>query len=206
MPEHVLYFATGNPAKLAQLAWVASWLGLPVEVRSARAAFGDAARYDEVGETELAIARQGALAVAARLGVPVVTEDTGLHVAALHGRPGIRAGRYLLEQGRGGLLRELCACEDRRAEIVAAAAYATPAGVCAVYEHRVTGQIALSERWLPGMPEWIAPTERNALGGGYNAIFVPDGETRTLGEIPPPQAMRWGYREPNYAALLRALT
>ena len=205
MPERTLYFATGNGAKLAQLTWIAAWLGLPVEVRSARAAFGDAARYREVGETESAIARRGALAVAARLGVPVIAEDTGLHVSALDGRPGVRAGRYLKAHGRVGLLRELHRHDDRRAEIVAAAAYATPEGRSAVYEQRVPGQIARSERWTPGMPDWIALSEDNAFGGGYNAIFCPAGESRTLAEIPPQEAVWWGYREPNFVALLCAL-
>jgi XTP/dITP diphosphohydrolase len=178
---------------------------LPVDVRSACAAFGDGARYQEAGETEAEIARRGALLVAGHLGVPVVTEDTGLHVAALDGRPGIRAGRYLKAHGRVGLLRELNGAADRHAEIVAATAYATPAGACSVYEHRVQGQIACAERWQPGMPDWIAPGEGNALGGGYNAVFVPDGASRTLAEIPPVEAVRWGYREPNFVALLRAL-
>jgi XTP/dITP diphosphohydrolase len=203
--DRILYFATGNAAKLGQLAWVAQFLELPVVVRSAREVYGDSARYDERGDSEEAIARTGALSVAARLGVPVVTEDTGLHVSALDGRPGIRAGRHLAAHGRLGLLNELDGCTDRRAEIISAAALAAPDGACTVYRSSVRGRITSAERWRPGMPDWIAPTSGNASGGGYNAVFIPAGETRTLAEIPPPEAMRWGYREPNFAALLAAL-
>jgi len=176
-----------------------------VHVLSARGRFGDEARYEEVGATELEIARCGALDVAARIGVPVLTEDTGLRVGALGGGPGVRAGRYLKAHGRAGLLRELAGCEDRRAAIISAVAYATPNGECMVYEHRVPGQITRQERWTPGLPDWIAPTEKSVYGGGYNAIFVPNGEARTLAEIPPVEALDWGYREPNFVALLRAL-
>ena len=205
MPGQALFFATGNEAKLAQLRWIARHLSSDVQVLSARARFGDAARYDEVGATECAIARRGALEVAARLGVAVLVEDTGLQVVALGGHPGIRAGRYLKAHGRAGLLRELEACTVRRAEIVSAIAYATPGGVCSVYEHRVPGRITRQERWTPGLPDWIAPAEDNASGGGYNAVFVPVGETRTLAQIPPREALDWGYREPNFVALLQDL-
>jgi XTP/dITP diphosphohydrolase len=205
MPERTLYFATGNRAKLAQLRWVAHYLGCAVCVCSARERFGDAARYDEIGDTEFEIASTGARAVANRIGAPVVTEDTGLHVAALNGRPGVRAGLYLKTRGRAGLLCELATCGDRHAEIVAVTAYAAPDGACVTYEHRVRGQVIDEDRWVPGLPEWIAPTEGNASGGGYNAVFVPDGETRTLAEIPPVEALDLGYREPNFAALLQGL-
>jgi XTP/dITP diphosphohydrolase len=205
MPERTLYFATGNQAKLAQLRWVADYLGCAVCVCSAHERFGDAAHYEEVGDTEYEIASTGARAVAKRVGVPVVTEDTGLHVVALGGHPGVRAGAYLKTRGRAGLLSELATCGDRRAEIVAVTAYAVPDGTCVTYEHRVHGQISAQDRWAPGMPEWIAPIEGNASGGGYNAIFVPDGEIRTLAEIPPVEALDLGYREPNFTALLRGL-
>ncbi len=40
------------------------------------------------------------------------------------------------------------------------------------------------------------------MGGGYNAIFAAAGETRTLAEIPPDEALRLGYREPLFHAFL----
>jgi XTP/dITP diphosphohydrolase len=200
-----LYFATGNRAKLAQFRWVAARLGSNIEIASARAAFGEAAHYQEVGDTEQEIARQGALSVAARTGVPIVAEDTGLHVAALDGRPGIRAGQYLRDAGRVGLLRELTGVADRRAEIVAALAYATPDGDWLEYERRVVGTLIQHQRWTSGLPDWIGPTREDPYGGGYNCIFVPQGEVRTLAEIPPREALDVGYREPNFAALLEAL-
>ena len=65
--------------------------------------------------------------------------------------------------------------------------------------------IAHQERWTRGLPDWIAPTEENVLGGGYNAVFIPCGETRTLAQIPPLEALDRGYREPNFVALLQEL-
>ncbi|MBN1934355.1 MAG: non-canonical purine NTP pyrophosphatase [Anaerolineae bacterium] len=202
---HTLYFATTNQAKLAQLRWIAGHLGSDVCIIAAAERFGEAVRYDEIGETELEIARQGALAVAVRIGVPVLAEDTGLYVDALGGQPGVRAGHYLKQQGRQDILDRLGGVSDRRAEIVSAVAYAAPGGDVSTWVHRVAGQVIDVERWTPGLPNWIAPTPDNPLGGGYNAIFVPVGETRTLAEIQPVEAVDWGYREPNFIALLRKL-
>lgn len=198
-----LYFATANQAKLAQLRWIVEYLGDDVCIVSATDRFGDAARYDEIGETEMEIARQGALAVAVRVGVPVLAEDTGFYVDALRGEPGIRAGLYLKQRGRRGILDRLDGMPNRRAAIVSAVAYATPDGNAFTWVHRVAGQVIDVERWTPGLPDWIAPTPDNPLGGGYNAIFVPVGETRTLAEIPPEEALVWGYREPNFIALVQ---
>jgi XTP/dITP diphosphohydrolase len=202
-----IVFATTNAAKLAQLRFVADSLGYAVTVVPAQERYGEAAEYEEVGQTVQAIARQGALEVAARLGVPVLTEDTGLFVAALDGQPGIRAGRFLKEQGRAGMLATLAAFaspEERRAEVVSALCYATPEGRGLLLERTVTGHIADQERWGP-YPAWIAPQAPSSAGGGFNALFVPAGETRTLAEIPPEEALGWSYRERNFQELLEQL-
>jgi inosine/xanthosine triphosphate pyrophosphatase family protein len=89
--------------------------------------------------------------------------------------------------------------------IVSAVAWATPEGTCAIWLNLVRGEIAEEERSTPGLPAWVAPSPEQPLGGGYNAIFVPEGQTRTLAEIPPDEAMSLGYREPNFRALLRFL-
>ena len=69
----------------------------------------------------------------------------------------------------------------------------------------VPGHIARREWVVKGMPDWVGPTPENPLGGGYNAIFIPRGDTRTLAEIPPKEAMLIGYREPNFCALIKFL-
>ena len=203
MAERTIFFATTNPAKLAQLRWVAQHMNCTAPIHSAVEQFGDAARYQEVGHTETEIAQRGAQAVAARIGVPVLTEDTGFYVAALGGKPGIYAGRFLKANGRQQLLTRLKGESDRRAEIVSAVAYARPDGECILWEHRVPGQIAHAEQWTPGLPDWIAPTPQTSSGGGYNAIFIPCGERRTLAKIPPIEALSWGYREPNFVRFLK---
>jgi len=197
-----LLFATGNSAKLAQLRYVAAVIDAPVVVVSARQVFGEAAVYGEIGRQPADVARNGALVVAARLGEPVVTEDTVLQVLALNGAAGIRSGLYLREHGRDGLLAALAGPTNRQASITSAVAWATPSGDSQTWVTTVHGIIAPVERWQRGLPDWIAPTQANPNGGGYNSIFMPDGLSQTLAQISPEEALDWGYREPNFCALL----
>lgn len=197
-----LIFATGNRAKLAQMDFVIRYRWLPITLVPARERFGDDALYDEVGGSAAAVALHGALTLAARLGVPVVTEDTTLHVAALNGEPGVRAGAFLIEHGRTGLLQRLDGQTSRAACISSAVAWAAPDGESQTWVANVPGEVTRTERWDHELPDWIAPTPENPLGGGYNAIFRPAGLHYTLAEIPPLAALVVGYREPNFLALL----
>jgi non-canonical purine NTP pyrophosphatase (RdgB/HAM1 family) len=197
-----LLFTTGNPAKLAQLCFVAETLHAPVKVMSARQIYGAAALYTETGSTAAVIARDGALSVANRIGRPVVTEDTTLHVEALNGEPGTAAGQYLREHGRDGLLQALSGVTKRAASITSAVAWASPSGDTQTWTATISGEIAPIERWKRGLPDWIAPTPESPEGGGYNAVFVPTGSKCTLAQIPLNESFAWGYREPNFCALL----
>jgi len=200
-----LVFATGNRAKLGQLAFVIAWLRAPFRLVSARERYGDRAAYEEVGGRAATIAARGAQEVAGRLGIPVVVEDTTFHVEALGGGPGVHAAEYLKEHGCAGILKALGEAQDRTAWIVSAVAWATPEGDVQVWTNTLVGHIAHRVWAVQGMPEWVGPSLEHPLGGGYNAIFIPLGEARTLAEIPPQEAISSGYREPNFCALLAFL-
>jgi non-canonical purine NTP pyrophosphatase (RdgB/HAM1 family) len=197
-----LLFATGNHAKLAQLAFVVAYLDAPFRVVPAYERYGEQARYEERGNDAASIARDGAVTLAGRLGEPVVVEDTALYVEALGGEPGVRAGMYLKMHGRAGILEAMAGHAERDAEIVSAVAWASPEGDTQTWVRVVQGHIAERERWVKGLPEWIAPSESYPMGGGYNAIFIPNGSGFSLAEMAPDAAMVWGYREPNFCALL----
>ena len=72
-----------------------------------------------------------------------------------------------------------------------------------VLSRTLSGVIAYEERWKAGLPDWIAPAPTAPLGGGFNAIFIPAGESQTLAEIPPDEGLMLGYREPLFFALLK---
>jgi XTP/dITP diphosphohydrolase len=98
----------------------------------------------------------------------VAGEDSGIEVAALGGRPGVHSARWA-EDGVAQLLLELDGHTDRSARYVCELVVLAPDGS----EVRATGT-------LDGT---IADSRRGHEGFGYDPIFVPHGETRTVAEL-----------------------
>ena len=123
----------------------------------------------------------------------VLAEDSGLSVDALGGRPGVLSARYAPEGAPAiaKLLGELEAVEDRRAHYVSELVLIAPDG----YELRGTG--ALLGR--------IASEPRGAEGFGYDPIFVPNGEERTVAELGDDWKAQHSHRARAAQALLTAL-
>ena len=100
-------------------------------------------------------------------------EDSGLEVAALGGRPGIGSARYAPEGAPAiaKLLGELAGvpADRRRARYVSELVAIAPGGE----ELRGTGTLDGS----------IGDEPRGAEGFGYDPVFVPDGEERTVAEL-----------------------
>jgi XTP/dITP diphosphohydrolase len=101
----------------------------------------------------------------------VLAEDSGVEVRALGGRPGVLSARYASEgpPAVAKLLGELEGVGDRRARYVSELVLLSPEGG----ELRGTGT-------LEGR---IAHDPAGSEGFGYDPIFVPDGEERTVAEL-----------------------
>jgi XTP/dITP diphosphohydrolase len=127
----------------------------------------------ETGDTYYANAAVKAAFGRERTGgrVWVLGEDSGLEVAALGGRPGIGSARYAPEGAPAiaKLLGELGDEPDRRARYVSELVALAPDGD----ELRGTGI-------LEGR---IAAAPRGDEGFGYDPVFVPDGDERTVAEL-----------------------
>ncbi len=98
----------------------------------------------------------------------VLGEDSGIEVAALGGRPGIASARWAAD-GVAQLLVELDGVVDRRARYVCELVALGPGGE----ERRGTGILEGS----------IATERRGDEGFGYDPIFIPTGEERTVAEL-----------------------
>jgi XTP/dITP diphosphohydrolase len=100
-----------------------------------------------------------------------IGEDSGIEVAALGGRPGIESARYAPEGAPAiaKLLGELEGVEDRSARYVSELVAIAPDGE----ELRGTGIVTGR----------IADEPRGSEGFGYDPIFIPDGEDRTVAEL-----------------------
>ncbi len=144
--------------------------------------------FPEVAETGATLeenARLKALSISRATGLPTLAEDTGLEVVALGGAPGVRSARFAGEgkdywANNEKLLRLLEGVEDRRARFRAVVALALP-----------DGRLWLTEGVLEGE---IARAPRGEGGFGYDPLFIPNGETRTLAEMTPEEKDRISHR------------
>ena len=104
----------------------------------------------------------------------VAGEDSGIEVAALGGEPGVRSARWA-EDPVARLLSELEGVEAGRrgARYVCELVALAPAGSEAQAEVRATGT-------LDGR---VADEPRGDEGFGYDPIFLPHGESRTVAEL-----------------------
>ena len=123
----------------------------------------------------------------------VLGEDSGLEVAALDGRPGVLSARYAPEGAPAvrKLLGELEGIEDREARYVSELVLLAPDG----RELRGTGT-------LEGR---IAHEPAGSEGFGYDPIFVPYGEVRTVAELGTEWKADNSHRARAARALLAAL-
>jgi XTP/dITP diphosphohydrolase len=100
----------------------------------------------------------------------ILGEDSGIEVEALGGRPGVESARWA-DDGVARLLQELRGVPPaaRAARYVCELVGVSPGGL----ELRGRGE-------LEGR---IADAPRGSEGFGYDPIFVPEGETRTVAEL-----------------------
>lgn len=110
-------------------------------------------------------------------GCPVLADDSGLCVHALDGAPGIYSARFagdLNGQKRDDannalLLKKLADKTDKSAHFTCVVALVYP-----------DGREILAEGYMYGK---IIEEYRGAHGFGYDPIFVPEGESRTVAEM-----------------------
>jgi len=132
--------------------------------------------YEETGETFADNARGKALFAAARLGSPVLADDSGLEIDALDGEPGVRSARYIDEaltqaERNGAVLDRLAhtPTELRTARFVCHLVLALGDDVV----HETTGTCSGS----------IGFASRGELGFGYDPIFIVPDLGLTFAEI-----------------------
>lgn len=104
----------------------------------------------------------------------VVADDSGLMVHSLGGRPGVFSARYAGPDATYGdncrrLLEELDGVDDRRA-----------AFVCVLVGLGPGDEALVAAGVCPGR---IAPAMRGGEGFGYDPVFIPAGDDRSMAEM-----------------------
>ena len=160
--SHKLVLASRNPNKLRELRaalpeWEVELLETSEEPVEDGATFLENARIKALHGRRHAVAEDW-----------VAGEDSGIEVVALDGRPGIESARWA-DDVVSRLLEELDGVEDRRARYVCELVALAPDGA----EHLARGTLEGS----------IALEPSGSEGFGYDPIFVPVGESRTVAEL-----------------------
>ncbi|MFZ2065584.1 MAG: RdgB/HAM1 family non-canonical purine NTP pyrophosphatase [Xanthobacteraceae bacterium] len=198
-----LVIATHNPGKLAEMRELLA----PYGIVAISAGELKLAEPDETGMSFRENARIKAEAAAKAAGLPAFSDDSGLAVDALDGAPGIYSARWAgpdknfpraMETIEQKLVeRGATTPERRKAQFVSALCVAWPDGHAEEFEARVDGTLV----WPP----------RGDQGFGYDPMFLPDGHTRTFGEMPseekhglPPRGKGLSHRARAFVKLAEA--
>ena len=149
--------------------------------------------FDTFRDNALAKAR----AVVEAIGMPAIADDSGVEVDALGGAPGVFSARYAGEGATDAdnnaklveLLRDV-PDDERTCRYRCVAVYVAPDGTELIADGASEGRVVLEGR--------------GELGFGYDPHVIPEGETRTMGEIPLEEKLRFSHRGKAFRAL-RAL-
>ncbi len=145
---------------------------------------------EETGSTFAENARIKAKFASDAMGLPAISDDSGVVVDALDGEPGVQTADWAkTPEGRDFVkamtmvwsrLEDIQASKPRTARFCAAICVAWPDGHNAVFEGSVDGRIV-----------WPM---RGRLGFGFDPVFLPDGCTQTFGEMEPAEKNKISHR------------
>ncbi len=170
-----IVLATRNRKKIEEIARITA--GLPITVRSLDD-FPGCPETVEDRDTFAGNASKKALEVALFTNKPALSDDSGLEVDALGGKPGVYSARYAPDAASGNdpknylkVLRELGATagEKRTARFVCCIALAFPDGRVETFFGRAEGR--------------ISSEPKGEKGFGYDPVFLPAGVDRTFAEM-----------------------
>lgn len=192
-----LVVASHNPGKV----WEINQLLIPYGLNAVSA--GDLG-LSEPEETEMTFAgnaRLKAVAAASGSGLPSLADDSGIEIDCLGGAPGIYSARWAGPGKDFGVAMKNVADEisarnawgppPPRANFISVLCLAWPDGETQIFEGKVFGHIV----WPP----------RGGNGFGYDPMFVPEGATKTFGEMEPADKYAISHRTRAFAAFKAAM-
>jgi XTP/dITP diphosphohydrolase len=188
-----LVVASHNPGKVKEIRALIA----PFGVQTLGAAELNLAEPEETGTSFAGNAALKADAAMQASGLPALSDDSGLCVAALDGSPGIYSARWAgpAKDFRAAMQRVERALQekdahDMRAHFVCALALAMPGTPTQIFEGRVFGALTFPPRGDKGF--------------GYDPIFVPEGHRYTFGEMDPEAKHAMSHRARAFAKFVES--
>lgn len=162
MPKPMkISFATSNLGKVKEFRQI---LEPEIKVSHIKISYPEL-RSDDPEE----IAKHSAEMLANKLKKTVVVEDSGLFIKALNDFPGTCSAYIHKRIGLKGLLRLMEGINDRECTYKSAVAYCKP------------GQKAIS--FFSKEKGNVSESIRGSFGFGHDPIFIPEGSSKTYGEM-----------------------
>ena len=185
--------ATKNPGKVREIASIL--VGASIELAGPDASWVPPPEDDPTYRGNALIKARSLFAIAS---MPVLADDSGIEVDALDGAPGPRSARYAGdgasdEENLHKLIEVVRRTPERErgARYRCVAVLVTPAGEEHVAEATVEGTLI---------------TEPRGSGGfGYDPIFLPAGNQRTMAELSADEKDAISHRGKAFRALVPAL-
>lgn len=182
--------ATKNPGKVREIASIIAPSGVEL--------IGPDPAWIPPEETEPDYAGNALLKVrslVALMDIPCLADDSGIEVELLGWGPGPRSARFAGETATDeqNLRKLIDAIRDSEVRRARYRCVAVLAGV---------GDEILVEQTVEGH---LITQPRGTGGFGYDPIFVPDGDTRTMAELTPEEKDAISHRGKAFRALIPAL-
>ena len=180
MSVHQLLFATNNKHKIEEIQSV---VGDKIKITGLMDA-GINIDIPEPHDTLEKNASEKSSVIFALTGISCFSEDTGLEVESLNGEPGVRSARYAgtgsADDNVSKLLENLDHNANRRAKFRTV--------ISLIWKG--------DEHLFEGVCNGVIIEERRGNGGfGYDPVFVPDGSTKSFGEMTLEEKNRFSHRK-----------
>ena len=168
--EKKITFVTGNWAKIASAKQILEPIGYSIDNIKMET---PEIQADDVVD----VAKYSAKWACEKLNKPVIKNDCGLFIKSLKGFPGVYTHYVQDTIGEDGLLKLMEGIEDRTAYFKESIAYCEPGKEPVVFDAVTKGSIDFKKS--------------GEHGWSWDFIFIPDGETCTLGCFPDNE--RWKF-------------
>ena len=186
-----LIIASHNKGKVREIGELLA----PFGVETISAGDLDLPEPIEDGDSFIANAEIKALAAATSAGIPALSDDSGLEVAALGGEPGIYSARWAgptkdFKVAMHAINEKMADAPDTSANFTCALTLAWPDGHMESFEGKVFGEMT-----------WPMRGEK---GFGYDPVFIPKGYTQTFAEMEPVEKHAMSHRADAFKQLINA--
>ena len=186
-----ILIGTHNKGKFKEISYL-----LPKKIKKVSPILLKAKSPKETGKSFISNAKLKAKYFSQFTDMPVISDDSGLCIKALRGKPGIYSARWAKKYGSFSsamkfILKKMKNKKNRSATFVCSLSFKYPRGKVVTVIGKIRGLI--SHKML------------GTRGFGYDPIFIPLGKTITFGQMPKLKKINMDHRYIAFKKLKRKI-